>query len=170
MTVAILLTLAGTLAASIFDLRSRRIPNALTATLAVGALLVQAFNGPVAALTSLAVMAALTFVGTLVYARGGIGGGDVKLAIAASGMLGYPLCIPFLLYSALAGGLLAIFYLVFRPESRPSLSSVALAASGGGISSLGAKRTTMPYALAFTLGAITVALAQSVAPFLRITL
>ncbi|HEX3457356.1 MAG TPA: prepilin peptidase [Candidatus Baltobacteraceae bacterium] len=169
MTLAILLTLAGTLAASFFDLRSRRVPNALTATLAVGALLVQAFNGPVAALTSLAIMAALTLGGTLVYARGGIGGGDIKLAIAAAGMLGYPLCLPFLLYSALAGGLLAIFYLLFRPESRPSLSSVALMASGG-ISSLGAKRATMPYALAFTLGAITVALAQSVAPFLRITL
>jgi len=169
MTLAILLALAGTLTASFFDLRSRRIPNALTATLAVAALIVAAFNGPLAVLTSLAVMLALTLGGTLVYARGGIGGGDIKLAIAACGMLGYPLCLPFLLYSALAGGLLAVFYLLFRPESRPSLSSVALMASGG-LSSLGAKRVTMPYALAFTFGATTVALAQSVAPFLRITL
>ena len=84
-------------------------------------------------------------------------------------MLGYPLCLPFLLYSALAGGLLAIFYLIFRPAARPSLASVALMASGG-VSSLGAKRVTMPYALAFASGAIVVALAQSVAPFLRIAL
>ena len=42
-------------------------------------------------------MAVLTLAGTLLYARGGIGGGDIKLAIAASGMLCYPLCVPFLL-------------------------------------------------------------------------
>lgn len=169
MEIAIWLTLAGTLLASLFDLRSRRIPNALTASLAVAALIVHAFSGPAAVLTSLAVMVALMLGGALVYARGGIGGGDVKLAIAASGMLGYPLCLPFLLYSALAGGLLAIFYLIFRPAARPSLASVALMASGG-VSSLGAKRVTMPYALAFASGAIVVALAQSVAPFLRIAL
>ena len=115
MTLAILLTLAGTLAASFFDLRSRRIPNALTAALSVAALIVAAFNGPIAVLTSLAVMVALLLGGTLVYARGGIGGGDVKLAIAASGMLSYPLCLPFLLYSALAGGLLAIVLLDLSP-------------------------------------------------------
>ena len=169
MQIVIWFTLAGTLLASIFDLRSRRIPNALTATLAVAAVVIHAFNGPVAALTSFAVMAALMLGGLLVYARGGIGGGDVKLAIAASGMLSYPLCLPFLLYSALAGGLLAICYLIFRPDSRPSLASVALMASGG-VSSLSARRVTMPYALAFAFGAIVVALAQSVAPFLRITL
>ena len=167
MNVAIWLTLAVCIAASFYDVRARRIPNFLTGALAAGALVVHAFNGPSAVLLSVAIMAALTAGGTLVYARGGIGGGDIKLAIAASGMLSYPLCVSFLLYSAIGGGLLAILYLCFRPEARPTLSRAVLMAAGGapGVS---AKRATLPYALAFAFGATAVALAQSLLPFLRI--
>jgi prepilin peptidase CpaA len=167
MTVAIWLTLAACVAASFCDVRTRRIPNFLTGALAAGALIVHAFGGPSALLTSVAVMAALTAGGALIYARGGIGGGDIKLAIAASAMLSYPLCVAFLLYSAIGGGLLAIVYLVFRPEARPSLSRAMLIAAGGtpGVS---AKRATLPYALAFAFGAIAIALAQNLLPFLRI--
>jgi len=164
---AIWFTIAATLVASLFDLRSRRIPNFVTATLAGAALIVHDFNGPAGLLTSFAVMAALTVGGALVYSRGGIGGGDIKLAIAACGMLGYPLCLPFLLYSAIGGGLLAVLYVVFRPEARPSLSRAVMMAAGGA-PSVSVRRVTMPYAVAFTFGAIAVALAQSVAPFLRI--
>jgi Flp pilus assembly protein protease CpaA len=95
MSIAIMLTLAVCISASFFDVRSRRIPNFLTGALALGALIFHAFNGPSAVLLSVAVMAALTAGGALVYARGGIGGGDIKLAIAASGMLSYPLCVSF---------------------------------------------------------------------------
>ena len=63
-------------------------------------------------------MAVLTAAGTVVYALGGIGGGDIKLAIAASGMLGFPLCIPFLLYTAIGGGVLAIVFIVSRGKVR----------------------------------------------------
>jgi prepilin peptidase CpaA len=167
MTVAIILTLAVCIAASFYDVRSRRIPNFLTGALAAGALIFHAFNGPSAVLLSVAVMAALTGGGALVYARGGIGGGDIKLAIAASGMLSYPLCVSFLLYSAIGGGVLAIFYLIFRPEARPTLSRAVLMATGIG-PAIGAKRATLPYALAFAFGAAAVALAQNLLPFLRI--
>jgi prepilin peptidase CpaA len=167
MSLAICLALAGTLVASLFDLRSRRIPNALTAALAVSALVVHAFNGPAAVLTSLAVMAVLTLGGALVYARGGIGGGDVKLAIAASGMLSFPLCLSFLLYSAIGGGLLAVLFLIFRPQARPALSRAMLMAAGAAPAA-GVTRVTLPYALAFAFGAGAVAIAQSVAPLLRI--
>jgi len=161
------LTLAATLVASLFDLRSRRIPNFLTATLAALALVVHAFNGPIALLTAFAVMAVLTVGGALIYSRGGIGGGDVKLAIAASGMLSYPLCVPFLLYSAIGGGLLAMLYLVFRPEARPALARAVVMVAGGA-PSVSVKRLTLPYGLAFAFGAVAIALAQSVAPFMRI--
>ena len=164
---AIWLTLAATLIASLYDLRSRRIPNFVTVALAAGALLVHAFDGPPAVLTSLAVMAAVTLGGTLIFARGGIGGGDIKLAIAASGMLSYPLCLSFLLYSALGGGLLAVLYLAFRPQYRAALSRVVLIAAGNAPVAA-TQRVTLPYALAFAFGALAVALSQSVAPFLRI--
>jgi prepilin peptidase CpaA len=126
--------------------RARRVPNWLTGSLALAAILVHAFGGLRAAAISLAVMAVLVAAGTLLYSRGGIGGGDIKLAIAASGMLSFPLCIPFLIYAAIGGGLLAVAYM------------------------LTTKSKTMPYALAFAFGAVVVALSQSVAPFLRINL
>jgi prepilin peptidase CpaA len=148
------LTLAGCAAASYGDIRTRRIPNWLTGSLALAALAVHSFYGLRAVLISLAVIVAITLAGTLLYSRGGIGGGDIKLAIAASGMLSYPLCLPFLLYSAIGGGLLAVGFILLNRKSRAE----------------SVKPKTLPYAVAFLFGAIVIALSQSVAPFLRITI
>lgn len=147
------LTLAWCAVASYGDVRTRRIPNWLTGSLALAALAIHSFYGLRAALISLVVMAVLTAGGTLIYSRGGIGGGDIKLAIAASGMLSYPLCLPFLLYSAIGGGLLAVGFLLLCRQSRANASG---------------KRETLPYALAFAFGAVLLALSQTYAPFLRI--
>src|SRR5579863_1571327 len=131
MSVAIWLTLAGCCAAAVCDVQSRRIPNWLTGALALAAIVVHAIGGWKALAVALAIMAGMTLLGTLVYARGGIGGGDVKLAIAGAGLLSYPLFIPFLIYTAIAGGALAVLYLAFRPGSRPSLSRAVVLAAGG---------------------------------------
>ena len=122
MSLVIWLTVAGCLAASYCDVRTRRIPNVLTGPMVVLALIVHASSGLWPFLTCVAVIAVLTIGGTLLYSRGGIGAGDIKLAIAGSGMLSYPLCVPFLLYTALAGGLLALVFLArcARADARPS--------------------------------------------------
>jgi prepilin peptidase CpaA len=162
------LTLIGCIIASLFDIRQRRIPNWLTGAIAVAAIAVHAFGGLRALCVSLAVMAILTAGGTLVYSRGGIGGGDIKLAIAASGLLSFPLCVPFLLYTAIGGGLLAVAFLAARGKAQIISRTVLMAAMGGpGLAP--SKAETMPYAVAFAFGALLVALSQSVAPFLRIT-
>jgi Flp pilus assembly protein protease CpaA len=164
------LTLAGTFAASYCDLRSRRIPNVLTGSLALTALIVHAFFGVWPLLQCLAVMAVLTVGGFLVYSRGGIGAGDIKLAIAGCGMLSYPLCVPFLLYTGISGGFIAVLFLLARAGGRAELSrSVFMSlASGPGVAT--DKRAKLPYAVAFALGAVLVALSQSFAPFLRISI
>jgi prepilin peptidase CpaA len=169
MSAAIILTFVACFVASYCDVRSRRIPNWLTGSVALAAVPLHAISGLHAAAVSLAVMIGLTLAGALIYSRGGIGGGDVKLAIAASGMLSYPLFVPFLLYSAIGGGVLAVLFLIFRPDARPSLARVALITAGasGGVT---VPRTTLPYALAFAFGAVVVALSQSILPFLRIHL
>lgn len=167
MSIAIWLALVGCLIAGVYDVRTRRIPNILTGSLAVAAAIVHAFYGWQSLAISLLVMAALVLAGAIVYARGGIGGGDIKLAVAASGMLSYPLFVPFLLYSAIGGGLLAIFFLAFRGEARAAFSRVALIAAGD-VRSITTRRTTLPYAVAFAIGSLAVALSQSIAPFLRI--
>ena len=151
MSLAIWLTLAGCTVATYFDVRSRRIPNWLTASLALAALGLHAFGGVWPFVNSLAVMAALTLAGTLVYSRGGIGGGDIKLAIAGSGMLGFPLCVPFLLYTAIGGGLLAIAFILSRRNARETASHVMLVAMGGSQGVAAGKRETLPYAVGFCL-------------------
>lgn len=170
MSLAIWLTLAGTIAASYFDVRTRRIPNLLTGSLALGALVVHAFFGLQAFGLSLAVMLILTLGGVLVYSRGGIGAGDVKLAIAGAGMLSYPLCVPFLLYTGIAGGILAIVFLLIRANGRATLSRAVYMTLAGTPGLAADKREKLPYAVAFAIGAIAVALSQNVAPFLRITI
>jgi len=166
MTLPIVLTLIGCAVASYWDIRSRRIPNWLNAAIAIVALVVHSFAGLEVAAISLLTMFVVTLGGALLYARGGIGAGDIKLAIASCGMLSYPLCVPFLLYTAIGGGLLAVFFLLFNAESRPSFVQFAVAGTGGRVAS----RATLPYAVAFAFGAALIALAQSVVPFLRIAI
>src|ERR1700722_20357919 len=170
MSLTIWLTLAGSVVASYCDIRTRRIPNWLTGSLAVAAILVHAFAGIHSVAESLAVMVVLTAAGTLVYGMGGIGGGDIKLGIAACGMAGFPLCIPFLLYTAIGGGVLAIVFIVSRRKVRETASRVMLRTMGVSQGVAAGKSETLPYAVAFAFGAISIVLAQSVAPFLRITL
>jgi prepilin peptidase CpaA len=169
MTIAIALTTAACIAASYCDIRRRRIPNWLTGSVALAAVVLHAFSGFSAAATSVAVMLVLAVGGTLLYSRGGIGGGDIKLAIAGSGMLSYPLCVPFLIYTAIGGGILALIFLLIGGAAPPSFARVVLFASGPG-NGVAARRASLPYAVAFAFGAIAVALSQSIAPFLRIAL
>ncbi|HVN68608.1 MAG TPA: prepilin peptidase [Candidatus Binatia bacterium] len=170
MSLTIGITLAGCLAASYSDVRTRRIPNWLTGLLLLAALVIHGLEGWRSVGTSLAVMAIILVAGTLAYSRGGIGGGDIKLGIVASGLLSYPLCVPFLLYTAIGGGLLALVFLAMRGKARAGVSRVFLMAFAGGPGPAPDKAETLPYAVAFAFGAILVALSQSIAPFLRINL
>ena len=167
--IVVWLTLAGCLAAVYDDVKRRRIPNWLTGSLAAAALVVHAFGG----LRSLALCGLLivimTLLGALLYSLGGIGGGDIKLAVAASAMLGFPLCIPFLLYTAIGGGVLAVIFVALR-RGAGALPGLMLATIGRQQSVETDKAQTMPYAIALSFGAAMVALSQSVAPFLRISL
>lgn len=147
MTIAAFTVLIAALGASYFDIRARRIPNWLTGALAIAGLGLNAAAGVRPLLMAACVMVALMLLGALLYARGGIGGGDIKLAAAAAGTLSLPLCVPFLLYTAVGGGLLAIGFIVLRAAARTS---------------------TLPYAPAFAFGAVLIILSQTVAPFLRI--
>lgn len=168
MSVAIGTVLGGCIVASYFDIRGRRIPNWLTGVLAAIALVLNGVLGVRPFVLSIAVMAVLLILGTLVYSRGGIGGGDIKLAVAASGVLGFPLCIPFLLYTMVGGGVLAIAFILLRGNLRQSLTRAAVVSTGVAQGVVTDRNQTLPYALAFVFGAVLVALSQTVAPFLRI--
>lgn len=170
MSLVIWLTLAGCLVASYCDVRTRRIPNVLTGPMVLIALIVHGLQGLWPFLTCVAVIAVLTIGGTLLYSRGGIGAGDIKLAIAGSAMVSYPLCVPFLLYTAISGGLLALVFLAMRANGRAVISRAVYMTLAGAPGIATDKREKLPYAVAFAFGAILIALSQNVAPFLRINI
>jgi len=98
---------------AIFDARSRRIPNQFTlAALAAGLVIRGAFEG-LMGLES-AIWGALLPSGILFlfFLAGGMGGGDVKLMAAVGAWVGIKYVTPVLLGAGLAGGILAIAYMV----------------------------------------------------------
>ena len=98
----------GLAAAVVTDVRTRRIPNWLTGAIA-GAGFGVAFGGggvtPFQAVLGLLLGLALMLPGHVI---GATGAGDVKLMAAVGSFLGPSLVFRAFLYSALAGGLLAI--------------------------------------------------------------
>ncbi len=158
------------------DLRSRRVPNALTLPLLCVAPALAAFEGFQAALIALAIVASALALGTVVHSAGVLGGGDVKLFAGVGALAGFPACIDVALYSALFGGLLAVVVSAARGELTAVLarvrsgvaSSVAGHSLAAGAAVIDARGTRIPYALAIGAGFAAAMLAQSAVPFLRI--
>ena len=102
------LAITVALAASGFDLRSRRIPNALTLGGALAALIASAVTAGMGGIWSSAAGWALaTAMWMPLYALGGMGAGDVKLMAAIGAWLG-PLAVVYAtLYGAVAGAVMA---------------------------------------------------------------
>ena len=142
------------LLASWIDCKHFRIPNSLTLMAAVAGLLHSTYagNGILFPLSGGIIGLAL-FI--LPYAYGKMGAGDVKMLAAVGTFLGPVTVIWAALWSFIAGGILAlfwVFYLRIRPES-------AFVPSGGmrhdRHENLGkSQRSTMPYALAISIGSL----------------
>jgi Flp pilus assembly protein protease CpaA len=108
-----LLTVALLALATMFDVKSRRIPNRLTVTSAVGGLAVHtAFEGWTGA--QWAVLGLLSGLGALMvpFLLGWVGAGDVKLLAAIGALQGPTLVLTAALYGAAAGGLFSVTVLL----------------------------------------------------------
>jgi len=106
---------AGMTAATIVDLRTRRIPNPLTATMAVTGLGLAAAG--VRGITLWAALAGLVLGFAFMlpgHWLGATGAGDVKLMAAAGAVLGPALVVSAVIFTALAGGVLAVAVAVRR--------------------------------------------------------
>ena len=99
----------GAITATVIDLRTRRIPNALTATLSGLGIAMAATGtngiGPLGALVGFALGLLLMMPG---YLLGATGAGDVKLMAAVGAIVGPALIVSAFLFTAVTGGLLAI--------------------------------------------------------------
>ncbi|MFN2433567.1 MAG: prepilin peptidase, partial [Gemmatimonadota bacterium] len=111
--------------AASWDVRTRRIPNALTfGGFAVGCLLAPWFGGG-AALREAALGGGAGFAAFFgLYLLGAMGAGDVKLMAAAGTFLGWPLVVQGALYSAIAGGVLALVVVLRAQAVRRTVSSL----------------------------------------------
>jgi prepilin peptidase CpaA len=102
-------TLTIACVACVTDLRTRRIPNLLTFGSALAGMLYHFATGGVEGLGHAALgwlLAVIVFL--LPFALGGLGGGDVKLLAALGAWLGPADALWLLLYTGVAGGLMAI--------------------------------------------------------------
>jgi len=88
--------------------------------------------------------------GVIMFALGWIGGGDAKLFAAAGLWLGWPAAVPFMIYTALAGGALAVALLSLRSGW---LRAFALTAPAW-IGRLATPGENVPYGVAIAFGAM----------------
>ncbi|HWT07485.1 MAG TPA: prepilin peptidase [Xanthomonadales bacterium] len=154
MTAATIVLLVATLAAAVTDVRTRRIPNVLTAATAVSAVAVHLFDGIGPELAAIAVMTAAFAIGSFAYSAGWFGGGDVKLIAACCGLVGFPAAIPFALDVLVAGGVLALVAAAANGRLVALVRSTATVAVRGAAT----EKTTLPYGVAIAAGSIAYAL------------
>jgi prepilin peptidase CpaA len=162
--VVVIATLAaGAAAAAAIDLRTRRVPNALTASLAlcgVGYAVVGIGHLSVAAaLIGLVIGLALMLPGHLF---GATGAGDVKLFAAMGALLGPASIVGAFLYTALAGGVIAAIVAVRRRRLHQTLGGAARLVATRGAAAAEIERATennrFCYAPAIAVGVIAAAL------------
>ena len=106
---------------AMIDIATRTIPNEICLVLALLGVASQLVS-PMQVAQSLLAAAILLLPLTLLYQRGWIGGGDVKLLVALA--IGLPLMgvIQLLTVTALAGGVLALVHLMMRLLPNPKLA------------------------------------------------
>ena len=106
---------AGSTIAAVIDLRTRRVPNALTVAIASAGLMLAASG---AGRVGLAAAGGGCLVGVLVMLPGHLlgktGGGDVKLMGAFGTLLGPAGILAAYLFTAIAGGVLALIVALHR--------------------------------------------------------
>jgi prepilin peptidase CpaA len=152
-----------TCAAAAVDVRTRRIPNALTGAAAVAALAVHVPDGAGAVALAVAAMAAAFLAGMLAFSAGWFGGGDVKLVAACCGLAGFPGSLSLMLYVLVAGALLAVITAALRGRL------VALVRSTIAVASYGAptEADPLPYGVAIAAGGFVYAI-STIVPAMRL--
>jgi prepilin peptidase CpaA len=140
-----ILLLVLLLAAAIQDGWRLRISDWISGGIAVGAFIALLLDGPVAGLwQNLALFAATLAIGTFMFGRGWMGGGDIKLLAASALWFDLSSGWRLLVAVTLAGGVEALLIIVIRRLPWPeSLRSRLL---------LLKRRGPIPYGIAIALG------------------
>ncbi len=151
--------------ASIWDVRTGRIPNLLTFGAAVAAIAFHLLaGGPAGAASSLGGWAVGCALFLPVYLLGGMGAGDVKLLAAIGAWVGPAEAVKVAFFSVIAGGVLAIVVALARGYLRRALANVWLLLCHWRVVGLrplddltlpASSGPRLAYALAITAGSLT---------------
>ena len=138
--------------AALKDLTSYTIPNWISLALIAAFLATAAASGmPLATLGGHLGVGALALVaGMVLFAVGGVGGGDVKLTAAACLWLGWPATREFLLDTVLAGGALALALMAARKDAVRAIIPIR----AGWMARLATPGQPAPYGVAIAIGAM----------------
>lgn len=146
------------------DLRSRRIPNWLTASGLMLALVLRGLGGIESFGLALGMATAALLLGLPLFILGGLGGGDVKFLAAIAAFLEPHQVLPAVVLAALAGAVIALAGAARRGVLLPLLLDAGqLAMSLATFGRRGARRTlhnissasvSVPYGLAIGVGAL----------------
>ncbi len=153
---------AATAVAAVVDLRTRRVPNWLTLGVAAAGVTMAATRidgvGVAGAFEGLAVGLLLMMPG---YVFGKTGAGDVKLLAAVGTMLGPRSIAMAFLYTAVAGGVLAVVVASRRHRLRETLEGTATLVSTRGANAADLEKPStdnrFAYAPAIAVGAVIAA-------------
>lgn len=149
------------LAACLFDLLSRRVPNWLTVGMLCAGLGARYAEQGIEE-AGMGLLGA--FIGLLIlffpFHKRWVAGGDVKLLAAMGAWLGPRDVVLAALFGSVAGGLLSLYYLLRSPSGRRReiLTNLRLTFWLRSIPDIGprSKRESPPYTLALAAGAITI--------------
>src|SRR5881409_3377234 len=147
------------------DLRTRRIPNAITGpAILAGAALNVLYGGRAGFTASLAGLGMGIGVLLAPFAAGGIGGGDVKMMGAVGALLGPHRTVVGLATGLVLGGLVMTVHLARQGRLREKLAAIAVMIGGVAVSGsveplkLSADApgaVSLPYSVPLGLGAVT---------------
>lgn len=154
---------AGTGLGALIDLRTRRVPNAVTGALAVAGcgLAIGGWSGVTVGASLLGLGLGLVLM-LPAHVFGATGAGDVKLFAAVGAVVGVDHVVRAFLYALVAGGVLALVVAAVRRNLRQTLAGTArLLATGGGAAAdieHPARHNRFAYAPAIAVGAVLAAL------------
>jgi prepilin peptidase CpaA len=155
-------TLFCALVGAVYDVITHKIPNAFTLPAMLFALVLHfAFGGWKQLLAATAGGLSCGMIFLLFYLAGGMGAGDVKLITAAGCSAGISMVVPLLIWTSLAGGVMAVGLALYRrrlKETLLNLWALALHHRTAGLAphpefNVSNRQTLrLPYALAIAAG------------------
>jgi prepilin peptidase CpaA len=147
---------------AISDFRTRRIPNGFIVAILLLAALRMALTGtPSGALYTLLASAAVFVATFLLFWRGLLGGGDVKLIGATGLLIGYQNLFEFLFVMSICGALMAIAIFAGDRLGLPPIARAGTMSAQQRDHPEPADRLTVPYGIAIALAATFTLYVQS---------